>query len=334
VAALVAVAEAVGAAVYHQPMADGLNFPTSHPLYQGMPLPTTADIRRHLQEHDVVLLAGARALVIHHFTPEEPIPGGTVLIHLDSDPTVPGLDRPAHLGLSGGLAATLDAMAKRARGRVPGVAVRQRSLGEASGAARARLDARARERYGHTPMDPLAAMHALATALPAGAVVVEEAITAGLLLRQVLRQDRPGSYRHTIGGGLGWGVGAAIGTRLGAPDRPVVAVLGDGCATFGLQGLWTAANQRVPVMFVVVNNGEYRTLKDTLDRGHSRSTALHRYVGLDLRSPALDWDGAGQMFGVPVVRPRTCAELAKTVAGLATMDGPVLVEVAVTGHCG
>jgi benzoylformate decarboxylase len=175
-------------------------------------------------------------------------------------------------------------------------------------------------------------MHAIAAALPRDAIVVEEAITAGLLLRQVLRQDRPGSYVHTLGGGLGWGIGAAIGTRLGAPDRPVVAVLGDGCAAFGLQGLWTAARYRVPVAFVVVNNGEYRTLKDTLDRGSSRSTEHGRYIGLDLRDPALDWRGAGQMFGVRVVQPADCAALGDAIATLATMDGPVLIDVSVTGH--
>jgi benzoylformate decarboxylase len=81
----------------------------------------------------------------------------------------------------------------------------------------------------------------LAAALPEDAVLVEEAITVGVHLRRVLRRDTPGGYVHTVGGGLGWGIGAAVGHRLGAPDRPVVAVLGDGSAMFGLQGLWTSS---------------------------------------------------------------------------------------------
>ncbi|MEN3306953.1 MAG: benzoylformate decarboxylase [Micromonosporaceae bacterium] len=332
VAELVALAEVLGAAVYHQPMADGINFPGTHPLYQGMPLPTTADIHHHLRPHDVVLIAGTRAFAAHHYAPEQPIPDGTLVLQLDTDPTEPGRNFPVHIGLCGGLAATLGVLATRLRGRVPGVAERAATLGKASAATRTRIDASARDAYGQAPVDPLAAMHAIAAALPRDAIVVEEAITAGLLLRQVLRQDRPGSYVHTLGGGLGWGIGAAIGTRLGAPDRPVVAVLGDGCAAFGLQGLWTAARYRVPVAFVVVNNGEYRTLKDTLDRGSSRSTEHGRYIGLDLRDPALDWRGAGQMFGVRVVQPADCAALGDAIAPLATMDGPVLIDVSVTGH--
>jgi benzoylformate decarboxylase len=329
---LVAVAEALGAAVYHQPMADGINFPGNHPLYHGMPLPTTAAVHALLAEHDVAFVVGTRAFPAHHFTPDQPVPDGVRVVQLESDTAALGRNFPVQVALAGGLPASLRALADRLSGAVPDADRRLRELGTATGKARAESDAAARGRYGPAPMDPLAAVHAIATALPADAVVIEEAITAGLLLRRVLRQDRPGSYRHAIGGGLGWGIGAAIGTRMGAPSRPVVAVLGDGCATFGLQALWTAAHHRVPVTFVVINNGEYRTLKDTLDRGKSRSTQLRRYVGLDLREPALDWRGAGGFFGVPVLRPAGCAELAELVAGSSTLDGPRLVEVRVTGH--
>jgi benzoylformate decarboxylase len=194
------------------------------------------------------------------------------------------------------------------------------------------VDADALGRYGSAPLDPRAAAHAIAAGLPPGAVLVEEAITVGMQLRRVLRQDLPGSYVHTVGGGLGWGIGAAVGTRLGRPDRPVVAVLGDGCAMFGLQGLWSAAHYRVPVLFLVMNNGEYRTLKDTLDAAGSRSTAAGRYVGLDLAPPALDWSAAARLFGVRGLRVDNAAQLRDVVAGAAALDGPLLVDVPVRNH--
>jgi len=84
----------------------------------------------------------------------------------------------------------------------------------------------------------------------------------------------------------------------------------------------------------VMNNGEYRTLKDTLDRHGSRSTKLGRYVGLDLRDPALDWVAAGQAFGVRAVRVGSCDELADVVSTLRSLDGPLLVDVPVRGHAG
>ena len=332
IADLVAVAEATGSAVYHQPMYDGVNFPGGHPLSAGMPLPTNAAVRAALAGHDVAFVVGCHAFTPHHYTPGGPIPDGVRVVQLDSDPAEIGRNFPVAAGLVGGLGPTLGALARELAGRVPAAAARVARAREAAAAARAATEAQALAAYGRVPLDPLAAAHAVAAGLPAGAVVVEEAITVGLMLRRVLHLDRPRSYVHTVGGGLGWGIGAAVGSRLGAPDRPVVAVLGDGCAMFGIQGLWTAARHRVPVAFVVMNNGEYRTLKETLDSAGSAATRLRRYPGLDLAPPALDWAAAGALFGIRAVRVGSAGELREVVAGAADLDGPVLVEVPVRSH--
>jgi benzoylformate decarboxylase len=332
VAPLVEVAERLGAAVYHQPMNDGVNFPGGHPLYAGMLLPRHSAIRAALAGHDVVVLVGCHAFSPHHYSPGPAIPDGAVVVQLDSDAAEVGRNFPVAAGLVGNLPATLRRLAAGLAGRVPAAAARHAEAAVAASARRAAIEAEATSRYGPAPLDPLAATHALAAGLPPDAVVVEEAITAGIDLRKVFRPNRPGSYVHTVGGGLGWGIGAAIGVRLGRPDRPVVAVLGDGCAMFGIQGLWSAARYGVPVTFVVMNNGEYRTLKDTLDTNGSRSTALGRYVGLDLAPPALDWSAAARLFGIASVRVEQPDELREVVAGARRLDAPLLVEVPVRGH--
>ncbi|HVV23471.1 MAG TPA: thiamine pyrophosphate-binding protein [Pseudonocardiaceae bacterium] len=329
VAALVAVAEAVGADVYHQPMNDGVNFPGRHPLYRGMLRPTNAAIRAALTGYDVVFVVGTHAFMPHHFTPVPAIPDGATVVQLDVFAGEIGRNFAAEVGMVGALAPTLTALAEQIRGRAPDVSARLADAARRSAAERAAVDAEALAGYGEAPLRPLAAAHAVAAGLPHDAVVVEEAITVGIHLRDVLRQDRPGSYVHTIGGGLGWGIGAAIGTRLGG-DRPVVAVLGDGCAMFGLQGLWTAARYRVPVTFVVMNNGEYRTLKETLDNGRSRSTELRRYVGLDLAPPFLNWTDAARFFGIDGVRVTGTDELRDVVAR--GTDAPLVVDVPLLDH--
>jgi benzoylformate decarboxylase len=331
---LVDVAERLGAAVYHQPMNDGVNFPGTHPLYVEMLQPRYAAIRERLAGHDTVLVVGCHAFMAHHYTPGSPIPDGVTVVQIDSDPAEVGRNFPVGVGLVGALPPTLDALAKALGGRVPAAGGR---LDLAAGAARDRVsglpgEVDLRDGQGRGPLDPPAAARAVAVGLPRDAVVVEEAITVGLHLRQVLRPELPGSYVHTVGGGLGWGIGAAIGTRMGRPDRPVVAVLGDGCAMFGLQGLWSAARYEVPVMFLVMNNGEYRTLKETLDRNGGRSAALGRYVGMDLTPPALDWAAAGRLFGVSARRVDSAGELIDLVAGVAELDAPLLVEVPVLAH--
>jgi benzoylformate decarboxylase len=329
---LVEVAELRGATVYHQPMYDGVNFPGSHPLYAGMLLPRNTAIQTALSGHDVIFVVGCHAFMPHHYSPGPAIPAGAVVVQVDSDPGEVGRNFPVAAGLVGSVAGTLRLLAAALDRRVPQAAARLAAARAAAPARRADVDAEALGRYGGAPLDPRAAAHAVAAGLPADAVVVEEAITVGVELRRMLRQDRPGSYVHTVGGGLGWGIGAAIGTRLGRPDRPVVAVLGDGCAMFGLQGLWSAAHYQVPVTFVVMNNGEYRTLKDTLDASGSRSTATGRYVGLDLAPPALDWSAAARLFGLPALRVGSATELREAVAGAGALAGPLLVEVPIMNH--
>lgn len=101
---------------------------------------------------------------------------------------------------------------------------------------------------------------------------------------------------------------------------------------FGIQGLWSAARYQVPVAFVVMNNGEYRTLRETLDAMKSRSTALGSYVGLDITPPALDWTIAARFFGIEAVRVRTAQELGVTAASFENLDAPLPVDVPIAGH--
>ncbi|MFG2002840.1 thiamine pyrophosphate-binding protein [Spirillospora sp. NPDC048911] len=328
---LVAIAERLGAAVYHQPMFDALSFPCGHALYAGALPPRNTLVREALQAYDTLLLTGCRAFTPHHYTPGSPIPDGLTVVQADADPAEIGRNFPAHAGLAGDLRGTLRALAERLPDEVPAAKERLRAVTAESADRRTELDRRARAAYGPAPLAPLAAAHAIAAALPPGAVLIEEAITVGVLLRGTQRLDRPGSYVHTVGGGLGWGIGAAIGTRLAVPSRPVIAVLGDGSATFGLQGLWTAARYGLPVLFLVMNNGEYRTLKDTLDeRGHISPP----YAGLDLCPPALDWLAAARLFGVEGRRVGSAAGLAELVAAAPRLPGPLLAEVPITAHPG
>ncbi|MFI1971993.1 thiamine pyrophosphate-binding protein [Streptomyces cinnamoneus] len=332
VAELVALAEALGAAVYHQPMHDALDFPFTHPLHQGALAPVNAEIRATLSPYDVVLVVGAHAFTPHHYSPGSPVPETATVIQLDPDPGEPGRAFPVSLGLVGAIRPTLAALAGELTGRVTAAGERTDALRRAAELRRALVESEVLAGYGPAPLDPLSAAHAVAAALPDDAVVLEEAITTGLKLREVLRLEAPGSLLHTVGGGLGWGVGGAVGHRLGDPRRPVVAVLGDGCTMFGLQGLWSAARYGVPVTFVVMNNGEYRTLKHTLDDRDSRATRAGHYPGLDLGPPRLDFTRAAAFFGVESVRVTDPRHLSEVVAKAVQGDSPLLIEVPITAH--
>ena len=321
--ALVRTAEACGAVVHHQPMADALDFPTTHPLYAGMLPPRHDAVRAALAPYDTVLIAGAHAFTPHHYTPGPALPPGVTVLQLDSDPDEIGRNFPADTGLVGALAPSLHRLADLLRDRVPEHTAKARILraGEHHAGERDRAGSAARAAYSPAPLAPWAAAHAVASGLPPDAVVVEEAITVGLLLRRHVRLENPGSYTHTVGGGLGWGIGAAVGRSLAEPDRPVVAVLGDGGTLFGLQGLWSAARQNTPVLFVVMNNGVYRTLQDTYRAMGVQGTCPGTELG------PLDFTPAARFFGVDAIRADSADHVKELVAGASDLTGPLLVDV-------
>lgn len=322
-AALVRTAETCGAPVHHQPMADHLDFPTTHPLYAGMLPPRHDAIRAALAPYDTVLIAGAHAFTPHHYSPGPALPPGITVVQLDSDPDEIGRNFPADHGVVGALRPSLDRLADLLRERVPERTAKIRVLRayDRHTVERDRAEAAARAAYSPAPLAPWAAAHAVARGLPPGAAVVEEAITVGLLLRRLVHLDRPGSYTHTVGGGLGWGIGAAVGRALAEPGRPVVAVLGDGCALFGLQGLWSAARYAAPVLFVVMSNGAYRTLQNTYEAMGSNGPCPGTELG------RLDFTQAARFFGIDAVRAESADHLRELVGGAGELARPMLVDV-------
>jgi benzoylformate decarboxylase len=314
VAHAVRLADALGATVYGAPMFDHLNFPMDHAAYAGMLPPDNAQLRNTLDGHDVVLLAGVRGFAPHHYSPQVPVGPATRLVQVDEDAATVGRTYPVALGIVGDVGDVLAGLADvlGASEHAPSYVVKS-ALGPVP--------------VQTTPLEPATAAAVVAGSLPTGTVLVEESITTGLLLRERLRLTDPGTFEHTVGGGLGWGIGAAVGLALGHPGRRVVAALGDGCALFGLQGLWTAGHEQVPTTFVVFANGEYRTLKQTLTS--MREGRELGFVGMDL--DRVDWPQLSASLGVPGVTASDSGHLARLLTGHGPDDGPLLVEVPIQG---
>ncbi|HEV2061265.1 MAG TPA: thiamine pyrophosphate-dependent enzyme, partial [Solirubrobacteraceae bacterium] len=172
------------------------------------------------------------------------------------------------------------------------------------------------------PMSASHAMAALAEALPEDGIVVLESPASTLALRNQVRPSRPGSYYFSAGGGLGFGMPAAVGVQLAQPDRPVVCVVGEGSAQYAIQTLWTAAAYDVPVTFVVPRNDEYAILK-----WFAAMEEVAGAPGLDL--PRLDVAGVAQGYGVAATRARSRDELADALLSAIGSGAPNLIEVPV-----
>ncbi len=320
---LVALAEALGATVFHEPMYDCVDFPATHPLSAGMLPPVDALIREKLSGHDVVFLVGSHAFSAHYYTDSVPIPERTQILQLDEDRAELGRNYPARIALHGGIGPTVRAITGIVSGRCPEAEARIEAA-KKDRAPTASAPASNGER-----MDPAGAAEALVAGLPDGTIMLEEAITTGLEVRRAFAASRPGSYHHSVGGALGWALGAGIGVKMARPDDPVVSVVGDGTAMYTIQGLWSAAHYDVPLVLVVMNNREYAACKRGIDRvvaGGGDS-----YVGMDLTDPEIDFIGLGRSLGVETRSAGSTDELSAAVSEALASGAPTLIDAAVAG---
>jgi benzoylformate decarboxylase len=328
---LAAVADALGAPVFGAPLHSRAVFDPVHPLWAGMLAPAAAAIRSRLEGFDRVLLVGGQAFLVYPYSDGPPLPEGTELLHISPDPAPLARAHATRLALAGGVGPSLAALLPLVTARADTASVGQAraAVAEARRSQIDDLETTARDRYGPAPMHPMAAAHALVRATPEGAAIVDEAITTGVYVRGFHHRGVEDGYFFCKGGGLGWGMPAACGVSLARDRGPVLCVVGDGSAMYSPQALWTAAREHLPVVFAVVDNGEYRILQDYL-RGMGRvSATTGRYVAMDL-DPRIDFLALASSMAVPATAIENTHDVHDAVAAAFAAGGPHLLHVPIT----
>jgi benzoylformate decarboxylase len=331
-AELVDLAELLGAPVYSEFVPSTASFPSSHPLFRGATARSQAAVREALEAHDVVFSVGADMFTWSLPSKIEPMQPGTRLIHLDTDPWEIGKNYPAEVAILGDPKATLPELTAAIRDKMTSAgrgAARDRlkTASDVTMAAREALKAKARSLADKTPVQALALLNAIGDMLPRDAVVIEETLSSAPGIRSLIRSDDAQSYFGLRGGGIGWGLPAAIGAKLALPDRPVVGLIGDGSAMYTIQALWTAAHYKIPVTIVILNNTSYRILKQRLHAFRGPAEQVDTYVGMELVDPPVDFVGLARSLGVNAERAKTVKEATDLVAKGLKSDTTLLIDV-------
>ena len=329
---LVALAEALGAPVYAELIANTASFPASHPLFRGAIARLQREVRRVLEQHDVLLSVGADLFAMSLPSETEPVPPGLPIIHLDIDPWELGKNYPTQVAILGDPKATLPdltaSLAAQMSERAKGLARERLAAAQrATLAEREALRAKARALAGKRPVQALALIEAIGAALPKDAVVVEETISSSAGVRQLVASDDAQSFFGLRGGGIGWGLPATIGAKLALPDRPVVGLIGDGSAMYTCQALWTAAHYKIGVVWVIFNNSSYRILKQRVNAMRGHAAQADRFVGMELVEPAVDFVGLARSLGVAAERAATVAEAIDLMRQGLAGGTPLLIDV-------
>ena len=329
-------AELLGAPVYQQTVQAGADFPSEHPAYMGALPRVQAEVRATLAPHDLLIFLGADVLRMSVWSETDPMPPGAAIVQIGLRDREMGKNYPAELAIRSDVRATLAALrplleakggadrAATARRRLAALADRNWSARRA--ALRAEVEARAAAR-------PIACdwlMMRIADSLPADAVLVNEGLTSTARLLDFLPyRDRYG-FHGLASGGIGWAMGAAVGIQLAHPDRPVVAIVGDGSAMYSIQALWTAAHLDLPITYAIANNRGYRILKQRLVAFHAND----RFVGMDLTRPEIDFVALAGALGVTSRRIADPAAVGPALEEAIASRRPTLLDVLVEDTVG
>ena len=283
-----------------------LGFPENHPNFRGLLPPAIGPLGEALAPYDFVLVVGASVFAYYPNIPGPLLREGTRLVAITSDPDE-AQRAPMGDAVVADVRATLGVLmdAVTESDREPPEPLPPPPDPEQS-----------------DPPSPGAIVQALADVWPEDGIAVVEAPSATLAIRNRLKLSKPGSWYFGAGGGLGFGLPAAVGVQMAQPERPVVCVIGEGSVQYAVQAFWTAAAYDVPLTVLVLRNEEYAILK-----WFAGLEQVEGAPGLDL--PRLESAQLAAAYGVKAQRTSSVDETREALRAAIASGAPQLVEVRV-----
>lgn len=332
-AAVGALAEAIGAPIYQQSIAYGAHMTSRHPCFMGALTRQQPTTRKMLEPFDLLIALGTDPVRMSVYSEVDAKPNGLATVQIGLVDWDIAKNHPVELGVMADVRETLEVLtpAVRAKG---GAALSKRAATVVAGLAEKNWSARrsnlAKEIEAQpkaTPINPDWLTLALVDAMPDNAILVDEALTSGRYTQALFEYTDRYSFHALASGGIGWGLPAAVGASLANPGRRVAAYVGDGSAMYSIQSLWTAAHHKLPITFVIPNNGGYRIIKQRLKAFHGST----HFIGMDFQDPPVDYTAIARGYGLAAERVSDPAKLKGALAASFERNGPTLLEVMVEG---
>jgi benzoylformate decarboxylase len=303
---MVGLAEKAKASVWVSPFSARCSFPERHPQFAGFLQASSAQLSEALRGHDLVVVIGAPVFTFHVEGHASIFDGATSIFQITDDPTAAAV---SPVGAS--IVATMK----------PALTMLLEMLPEARRAIPAGRALPAMPRaVDPIPVDFL--LHTLSEAMPDDAALVEEAPSHRPAMQNFMPMRGQDSFYTMASGGLGYGLPASVGIALGRPNIRTVCLVGDGSAMYSIQALWTAAQRKLALTVVVINNAGYGAM-----RSFSQVMQVRNVPGLDL--PGIDFVRIAQGLGCDAVRVTKSSELAPALQHGLAHHGVSLIEVIV-----
>ena len=327
-------AEVLGAPVYQQTVQHGAHFPSEHPAFMGCLNRSQPAMRKLLSDYDLMVCVGADVLKMSVYSEVEPLPETIEVVQFGLRDWEMGKNYPAAIAIRADVRETLrelnplleakggEQLAAQASAAIVDLKTRNWSVRRAS------LREAAAGEAGKSPMTPEWLMMSLVDNLPDNATIVDEGITTTANLVGHFPVRHPKDYYGNVSGGIGWGIAAAVGVQVALPERRVVAVIGDGSAMYSVQALWSAANQKLPIIFVLANNAGYRIIRQRLKSFHGNE----RFIGMTFEDPPISACGLAESFGMKAVLAENGEQFDAAMKAAVAGNEPILIEAMVESY--
>jgi benzoylformate decarboxylase len=324
-------AETLGCAAYQSSTPYGASFLSESPSFMGALTRLQKQVRETLAPYDLMIVLGADPLRMSVYSEIDPLPDGLSIVQVGLVDRDLAKNYGAEIAIKADVKETLRALipALKAAG---GAALETRAKQGLAALATKNWTARRKplieqisKASDKSPIDADWLSLQVVEAMPDNAILVDEGLTSS---RQMLalrpHRDRYG-YHALASGGIGWGLPASVGVSLANPDRPVVCYSGDGSSMYSIQSLWTAANHKLPLTFIIVNNGGYRIIKQRLLAFHGDD----HYVGMDFIDPPVDFTALAKSLGLEAIKITDPGQLKSALKSAFSRPGAKLIEVVV-----
>ncbi len=325
-------ASIIGCPVYQQTVQYGAHFLSEHPGFMGALSRDQQQVRDVLSPYDLLIVLGADVLRMSVWSSVEPLPEGMKIVQIGQRDWEMGKNFPTELAIRADVKETLKALNPKLmeRGGADQKSKADESLNKLSSknwSAKREVMVKELTAAPQTgAIDPAWMVMKIVDTMPEETIIVDEGIISSRALMSLLPYRTSSSLFGMASGGIGWGVPAACGVQAAHPEKPLIAIIGDGSSMYSIQALWTAANQKLPVNYVICDNGGYRIIKERLFSFHGNEN----FIGMDFKEPAVDFVGLANSVGVPSVRVVDHSELVPALEdALNNTSGPNLISVTV-----
>ena len=325
-------ASIIGCPVYQQTVQYGAHFLSEHPGFMGALSRDQQQVRDVLAPYDLLIVLGADVLRMSVWSSVEPLPEGMKIVQIGQRDWEMGKNFPTELAIRADVKETLKALNPKLmeRGGADQKSKADESLNKLSSknwSAKREVMVKELTAAPQTgAIDPAWMVMKIVDTMPEETIIVDEGIISSRALMSLLPYRTSSSLFGMASGGIGWGVPAACGVQAAHPEKPLIAIIGDGSSMYSIQALWTAANQKLPVNYVICDNGGYRIINERLFSFHGNEN----FIGMDFKEPAVDFVGLANSVGVPSVRVVDHSELVPALEdALNNTSGPNLISVTV-----